>query len=155
MTKEELTISETLRHIELVGRLMSNVVKALALKAAYHDHSKLQVPELQHFVEYTEQLKGLTYGSKEYKACLKKLKPALVHHYDNNRHHPEHFPAGISDMSLIDLIEMLVDWYAATKRHLDGDIVKSIKINAKRFKISPQLQRILLNTIEDMDLDQP
>lgn len=154
MTKEEIATADTLRHIQLVGRLLSNVLQELALRASKHDHSKLQAPELQHFVEYTEQLKGLTYGSKEYKACLKKLKPALVHHYENNRHHPEFFTGGIEGMSLIDLIEMLVDWYAATKRHADGDIVKSIKINAKRFKISPQLQRILLNTIEDMDLDQ-
>jgi hypothetical protein len=37
------------------------------------------------------------------------MAPALKHHYENNRHHPEHFKNNIDDMNLIDLIEMLCD----------------------------------------------
>ena len=45
---------------------------------------------------------------------------------------------------------MLCDWKAATLRHDDGDIQKSLDINAERFKLSPQLKQILKNTVEEM-----
>lgn len=89
---------------------------------------------------------ALTYGSDEYKKCLQAIKPALDHHYANNSHHPEHYKQGIDDMDLLDLVEMLADWKAASERHNDGNILKSIEINGKRFEMSPQLIRIFENT---------
>ena len=72
--------------------------------------------------------------------------PALAHHYANNRHHPEHHKNGVDDMTLIDVLEMLIDWKAASERHNDGNILKSIEKNADRFGLSPQLVKILENT---------
>lgn len=57
---------------------------------------------------------------------------------------------GVAGMSLLDLIEMFCDWKAATERHADGDLAKSIEINAKRFKLDPQLVSILLNTKREL-----
>jgi hypothetical protein len=74
------------------------------------------------------------------------MKPALDHHYDLNHHHPEHFLRGIRGMNLIDIIEMLCDWKAATMRHADGNIYKSIEINQERFNYSYELKEILINT---------
>jgi len=54
---------------------------------------------------------------------------------------------GILGMSLLDLVEMLCDWKAATLRHNDGDIRKSIEINQKRFGYSDELKAIFLNTL--------
>lgn len=78
---------------------------------------------------------------------LAEIKPALEHHYANNTHHPEFYPDGIRGMSLLDLVEMLCDWKAATLRHADGDIRKSIEINQSRFKYSDELKQVLLNTL--------
>jgi hypothetical protein len=50
-------------------------------------------------------------------------------------------------MNLFDILEMLIDWCAACKRHADGDIEKSIEINTKRFNLSPQLVNIIKNTV--------
>ena len=47
----------------------------------------------------------------------------------------------------LDILEMLCDWKAATLRHKDGDIRKSIEINQKRFGYSDELKRIFLNTL--------
>jgi len=55
---------------------------------------------------------------------------------------------GINGMTLIDVIEMFCDWKAASERHADGDILKSIEINGKRFNIDQQLKQIILNTAE-------
>lgn len=54
----------------------------------------------------------------------------------------------INGMDLFDLIEMFMDWKAATERHDDGDILKSIEINKERFGISEQICEIFRNTID-------
>ena len=77
---------------------------------------------------------------------MKEMKPAIDHHNKNNRHHPEYFNDGINEMNLIDLIELMCDWYSATLRHDDGDIYKSIEMNQERFGYSHQLKTILRNT---------
>jgi hypothetical protein len=117
-------------------------------RAEEHDTSKTEPPEVAFFDEYTPKLNGLTYGSAAYRQCLSEMKPAIIHHYQANRHHPEHFSNGISGMNLIDLIEMLCDWLAATKRHADGDIFKSIEINAQRFGYDTVLASLLRNTAQ-------
>jgi len=127
----------------------------LMRRADIHDSSKLEDPELSTFVEFTPKLATSTYGSDEYKQCLKEMKPALAHHYENNRHHPEHFQneadatsqnSSVNCMTLVDVIEMFCDWKAATMRHNDGDIFKSLEINKKRFGLSEQLVSIMNNT---------
>lgn len=138
--------SDTLRHIKRVSELLSLASKELLQRATVHDNSKLQSPEKELFDEFTPKLKNCTYGSDEYKEFLKGLKTALDHHYANNSHHPEHYPNGINGFDLFDLVEMFFDWKAASERHADGDIFKSIEINKERFGLSEQLAEILKNT---------
>lgn len=59
----------------------------------------------------------------------------------------------VNDMTLVDVLEMLVDWKAASERHTDGNIRKSIEVNTERFGLSPQLATILENTVRFFDLD--
>lgn len=61
--------------------------------------------------------------------------------------------SSINNMNLIDHIEMLCDWKASSERHNDGNIRKSIEINAKRFGMSKQMQRIYENTVDLFDDD--
>jgi hypothetical protein len=139
---------DTYQHIQQVQRLLGKVVRDFMQRAAAHDQSKLVSPEVEAFDEFTPKLAGSTYGSEEYKGFLAAMKPALDHHYANNSHHPEHWPGGVQDMSLLDVLEMLVDWKAATMRHANGDIRKSIEINQQRFGFSDELKRLMLNTLE-------
>jgi hypothetical protein len=144
------TNAETLRHIRRVQSLLREVVDNLLRRAVAHDASKLCEPEASVFAEYTAKLKGSTYGSEEYKSFLAGMKPALDHHYANNRHHPEHWAGGIKDMSLLDLIEMFVDWKAATERHANGDLGKSIEINKNRFGYGDELEAIFKRTAGEL-----
>jgi hypothetical protein len=79
------------------------------------------------------------------------MRPALEHHYAKNRHHPDHFKNGVDEMNLLDVLEMLLDWKASSERHDDGNIRRSIEINADRFKLSPQLVKLLENTVDFLD----
>lgn len=137
---------KTMRHIETVRNYLNLCVRELLDRAEEHDQSKLESPEVEIFEEYTPKLRDCTYGSDEYNSYLKEMKVALDHHYSINRHHPEHFKNGMYDMTLIDLLEMFVDWYAAGKRHADGNIYDSIEKNAKRFGIATPMTTILYNT---------
>jgi len=139
---------DTYAHIQTVQRMLNAAVRELLRRSAEHDQSKLVDPERAIFDEFTPKLKAMTYGSEEYAACLAAMKPALDHHYAANSHHPEHFPGGVHDMTLLDLLEMLIDWKAATMRHTDGDIRRSLEINQRRFGYSDEFKRILANTVD-------
>jgi hypothetical protein len=190
MITENKYYEETVKHKKEVSDAISLIVNALLARAINHDYSKLESPEKDGFINFTEKLKSTTFGSDEYNQFLKDLKPTLDHHYFHNRHHPEHYPeslesycskckktirryctvitdefnpncphCGYTDgdihtrytlkgMTLVDLVEMFCDWYAATKRHEDGSIMKSIEINKERFNISDDLVNIFINTAE-------
>ena len=45
-------------------------------------------------------------------------------------------------------MEMFFDWKAASERHDDGDIMKSIAINQARFGYSDQVAEIMRNTVK-------
>lgn len=139
--------ADTLEHIRLVNTFLIEFATEILRRAKTHDQSKLEEPELGAFDRETPKLKGLAYGSQEYKNSLARLGPALRHHYESNRHHPEFWPLGVNDMNLEDLVEMFCDWKAATQRAKDGNIHKSIEINQKRFGLSNQLTQILRNSI--------
>lgn len=192
---ETTALRETYEHIELVKKYLAAAQIELIRRQFTHDRSKLTEPEWEMFREVTHSLKGLAYGSPEYKEQLQKmLGQALGHHYEHNRHHPEHFKnqepsdkikaliyvaeymatnnnsrpdfdyglkdlidfldnrqsehqSSINNMNLFDILEMLIDWVAATQRHSDGDIYKSLEINRDRFSIAPQLLKVMENTV--------
>ncbi len=139
---------QTMKHIEQVKIYLLDMIQELAKRAQNHDKSKLEDPEKSVFEEYTPKLKGTTYGSEEYNRFLVEMRPALDHHYGNNRHHPEYHTGRIDGMDLLDLIEMFCDWKSATLRHADGNLKKSIEHNQKRFSIDDQLTKILKNTMK-------
>ena len=120
------TMVQTYEHKQNVNIYISSIIRDLLSRGILHDNSKLESPEVEIFAEYTPKLAKSTYGSDEYKGFLKEMGVALEHHYKNNRHHPEYFDNGLKGMNLVDLVEMLCDRKAATLRHNDGDILKSI-----------------------------
>jgi hypothetical protein len=142
---------DTYHHIGVVQTYLHAVVKELLDRARDHDASKLVDPERATFDEYTPKLRHSTYGSDEYKGFLVGMGEGLQHHYQHNRHHPEHHTDGIKGMTLIDLTEMICDWLAATKRHEDGDIRRSIDQNQERFGYDDQIKRILHNTVDAIE----
>lgn len=140
--------ADTLIHSQRVGELMVQLAKELLDRSTCHDRSKTLPPEVDTFNEFTPKLKTSTYGSDDYKGFLLAMGAGLAHHYAHNAHHPEHHPAGINGMTLVDRIEMLADWKAATERHDDGSLAKSLEIQRDRFGLSDQLVAILRNTAE-------
>jgi len=144
---------EVIKHQQVVRGFLYRMIVELDRRARTHDQSKLESPEQEIFAESGGELSKMPYGSKEYLDNLARIQPALDHHYANNRHHPQHWPNGVDDMTLLDLCEMLADWKASTARNKDGNIRKSIEINTTRFKMSPQLAQIFENTVRELFQD--
>lgn len=137
---------DTQEHIRKVERMIDIILCELMKRKRVHDLSKLEPPEKPVFDEMTPLLKDSTYGSVEYNGFLERMKPALQHHYESNSHHPEHYPNGMYGFDLCDLVEMFCDWCAATMRHNDGDIGKSITKNMDRFGYDEMMASIFANT---------
>jgi hypothetical protein len=138
---------DTLWHSLRVAELMGEPIKELLDRSIRHDLSKTREPERAVYDEVVPQLRAATYGSAEHQTLVEAIGEGLRHHYAHNRHHPEHFADGINGMTLVDLIEMLADWKAATERTSPhGDLADSLTINRERFGIAPQLMDVLANT---------
>lgn len=141
----------TREHIATVKNIMMSMITELLYRASVHDDSKLVAPEAEVFAEFGPKLRGTTYDvtpGSVYQGFLADMKPALDHHYANNDHHPEFYPNGVNDMSLMALIEMMIDWVAAGRRHKTGSFERSLEMNTKRFGLSPQLVDIMRNTFK-------
>jgi len=139
---------DTYEHIRHVQERLARVLWDLQGRLLRHDASKLESPEREAFDVYSPRLATLNYGTDEYRATLREMKPALQHHYAFNSHHPEHYQDGIRGMCLLDLVEMLADWSAAGLRHKDNaGLRRSVELNQERFGYSDELKAILLNTI--------
>ncbi len=141
---------DTVSHVRRVGNLMLEAISNLQKKAINHDQSKFSVEEFDLFAQETPNLKSLTYGSQEYKEALARLGPALKNHYVMNDHHPEHYALGIHEMDLMNLIELLSDWKAASERHNDGNLSRSILHNAKRFSYDHKFAVLLARTAKNL-----
>lgn len=102
------------------------------LRALRHDLSKYRWVEARGFAETIFELRKTPYGSDEYRALLKRIKPSIEAHYKVNSHHPEYW-GGYAAMPMLDRMEMLCDWAAAVRRHDDGCIARSIALNAERW----------------------
>lgn len=150
MSKSE---QDTRDHIEKVRTNLNDALHNLTKRAVLHDASKLEEPELSGYQGLSEALRGLTYGTPEHRAAFAPFKDIIAHHYVHNRHHPEHWPDGVNNMSLLDCIEMLADWRAAVSRSPDGDMQKSMEVSRQRFDISDQLYAVLINTVRELGWD--
>lgn len=158
---------DTLLHIQTVRRFLARAANSLSARSAEHDHSKLVGIEREGYDRMGASLRDTTYGSDEYFAAFEREKAAILHHYQNGSHHPEHYAMevdgtlddvtvrhgnAIAQMTLLDLVEMLADWKAASLRHADGSFDDSLPFNKKRFGIGDQLFHVLENTATELQL---
>ena len=137
-------------HIKKIQFIFDNIViPELVNRSKLHDQSKLSSPEKETYDKYIPLLQKVKYGTPEYNQIKDEMAETGVgHHYKVNRHHPEHFENGIKDMTLIDIMEMFFDWYAASLRS-DTGFEKGIQMNVDRYGISDELSLILINTYNE------
>lgn len=140
---------DVIDHIHKVQKWMGDFAVQIISRSSWHDKSKLEETEKPMFDKFTPRLKELAFGSNEYKTALAEMGGALKHHYENNRHHPEHYENGINGMTLVDIIEMLCDWMASAQAK---NTYIDLSYLSKRFSLSEQLVNIIANTLREDDI---
>lgn len=140
----------TLDHVRLVAEYLSRAQRDLSERAIRHDASKFIEPEFSAYARNQPRFDNAEYGSPEYIAAARAIKPAIKHHYQMNSHHPEHYSDGILGMSLFDVVEMLCDWMAACQRS-KGEVHLRLDMLVERFGISEQLLAVIWNTVRLID----
>ena len=150
MNNAEDFLCDTILHITEVQENLEIISSQLRQRGFAHDRTKFQELEFDAFVSTRTKFKKANYGTPEYQECVDAVKPAVGHHYENNRHHTGYWPSGIKDMSLIDILEMLADWKAANRRSPDLDFTESIKRCVKKYEISEELEKIIRTTLKEL-----
>lgn len=150
MNAEDVKL-ETYKHKHLVSMFMNKIIEVLGQRSLDHDNSKLGEYESEEYAKFIPRLRTAKYGSDEHGEIMKDMSELMKHHYSNNSHHPEHFENGILDISLVDMIEMLIDWVAASVKS-DTSFEEGIEINQKRFGFGDEIKQILINTKSDLDI---
>lgn len=141
---------DALAHKAIIERTLEKMIAELKLRAVNHDNSKLEEPEKSQNDYYIPMLQKVKFGTKEYTELNERRKKdvGLNHHFEVNRHHPEHFENGVKDMNLVDVMEMFCDWYSASLRS-DSGFEEGSKYNKDRFGISDDLFNVMVNTYRD------
>jgi len=146
MTHEAVQFfGQVYHHKFIVMKYLNVVIRDLITRAESHDDSKFSEEEFPLYVEVTKELALHPYGSPENEAIRIRYQKLFAHHWEKNRHHPEHHANGVEDMTLTDLLEMLADWKASSMRD-NKDILSSIQHCGEKYNIHPQLIKILVNT---------
>lgn len=141
----ESTKSYTQGHIYNVRKLINKFADVLRTKGDLHDQSKLEEPEIYGWAAMDLEPR-YAYGSHEYFDKLNRFADVFKHHYAVNTHHPEHFKNPEQEMTLVDMIEMLCDWFAYKQDVSLEEGIALIYDQCDRFKFSKTIRNLLINT---------
>jgi len=148
-------LTDTIIHVSEVQENLQWMIHDLTMRSIVHDRSKFQDPEFSVFCSTRPEFKKANYGTPEYAAVCQKAKEGVEHHYRHNRHHTAYHENGVKDMNLLDVLEMLADWKAASRRSPDLTFADSLNTAFKKYEIGPELQNLILNTINWLHWDSP
>ena len=144
---EQIETEEYIKgHISRVRRHIDTFIQLLIRRAENHDKSKLEEPEISWWKEMDKEPR-YPYGSEEYKQKIKRWNKVFKHHYQYNRHHPEYYEYGVSEMTLIDIVEMMCDWLGYKDTTTVTEALKVCDEQMARYDISEELRQIIFNTL--------
>jgi hypothetical protein len=149
---EQRTLYLIVKHKESIAIWLAKFCAELAYRNATHDNSKYSEEEFGIQAACVDDFEKYEFNSPEELKLREKLLPGTTIHRKRNRHHPEHFENGIDGMNLIDLLEMIGDWKSASERVKGDSLRKSVPILKEKYNISPQLLKIIENTLKDFNM---
>jgi hypothetical protein len=103
-----------LRHTAFLRSALGRVVAELSRRSQEHDLSKLSDDEFAGFCRINAAARINKFGSPEYAEGMRRERGVIDTHFSRNSHHPEG-----REQSFLDVIEMVCDWWAASKGYDD------------------------------------
>jgi len=148
---EELkALSTIIAHRDHVRLNMGKLSNEIERRALAHDLSKLSAEEMAGFVRINRAAREHPYGSEEYRESLaseNRKDGCIAIHYERNSHHPEHYDSP-KEMGFLDLIEMVMDWKAASDTYGKMTLRGSLPHHRERFDFTPE-QWWLIESVVD------
>ena len=148
MKVEMEVLTDTLQHMTEVQENLAEIRAKLECRGFAHDRSKLLAVEFDGFCKTRPKFKLANYGSPEYRECVEEIRPSVEHHYKANRHHVAYHKCGFADMNLIDILEMLADWKAASRRSPNMSFEDSLPKAFEKCGIPPNMQQHIMATLK-------
>ena len=141
------------RHRDFVRLALLHVTQALERRGVEHDASKMLDDEFAGFARINAAARVQKFGSPEYAEAMQRERGTIDLHFTRNSHHPERpkllgeaaeTERGLPDdmtywaarqgaeMTFIDVIEMVCDWWGARKGYGDSRTwEESVELNFK------------------------
>ena len=114
MISDEIkTLNTIQQHRETVETLLTILAQDFAIRGRVHDRSKLKSDEFDGYIHINRAARKHAFDSPELREVKRNHIAAIDHHYARNSHHPE-YHKDIRDMGFMDIIEMVIDWKAAS-----------------------------------------
>lgn len=134
ISEETNTLIIMLNHQGQVRARLRTLARELEKRADLHDLSKFREDEFPGFVQINKVARQHPYGSPEYKASIEGNNTVALH-FSRNRHHPEWHANEVEDMNLVDIIEMTIDWLAATATYGTNTFEQALQKQIERFNL--------------------
>jgi len=116
------------------------------MRARFHDQSKLGVDEFSGFVEIHHVARENPIGSPDYEAAMRTA-PCIAHHFAENSHHPEHH-GKTERMGWLDIIEMVLDWKAASDVYGNTTLRDGLEYQFSRHGFTGEQRWLILQVVE-------
>ncbi len=153
----------TTEHITRVARIMSKLKghfglseSELLIRAGLHDRSKFSKEEKNPYIWITEFYRCKKDGEEfSFPPGVEKLtRKASLHHITTNRHHPQ-FHEDVTEMTDLDIVEMVADWTAMALELGEADgSAKSFAnriIKEDKHKFTSEIIEKIFDTIDIVD----
>lgn len=144
MFKFIAVIKRILTHRLYLFIYMTKLALKIFWRGVIHDRDKFHSVQIKAAMKANHLLKGLKFGTPEYKKVMNSVGFSVKYHQSRNSHHPEHY-GSYGCMSLLDLIEMFLDWQAATnayKNRMEGKMNEVLSIQKERYGLSDEVIKI-------------
>ena len=153
MTDETKALVTIMRHREIVAGALVLLADQLRERGRVHDRSKLVEDELAGYVRINAVAREHPYGSPEYKESMRsEMGPdgCITKHFARNSHHPEYHDEALH-MGWLDIIEMVIDWYAASQTYGTNTFADSVKVQRNRFAFTEEQWWLIDEVVEWLD----
>lgn len=153
MTDEMKALLTIMRHREVVADFLHNFSDYFRARAREHDQTKLRFDEFEGFARINKVARNHAFGTPEYDASMEEAKKpgGCIHlHFSRNAHHPE-FHDSEKDMGLLDLMEMVMDWKAASMTYGTNTLAESLPIQLERHDFDPWQVRVIHEMVKLLD----
>lgn len=154
MTDEIKALLTIVRHRETVADFLYFFADYFRKRAREHDRSKLQFEEFEGFAQINKVARNHAYGTPEYDKSMEEAKEpgGCIHiHFGRNAHHPE-FHNREASMGLLDIMEMVMDWKAASMTYGTNTLAESLPKQLERFNFSDWQVEVIKQMVRLVDM---